>query len=198
MFDVGAHFGEDSLDPTRNNQDIICYAFEPTAELVDRLVGASANFADRYKVIQCAIADFDGEADFHLVKEDTGSSSLNEFADNLSETWPDRTDFVVRDTVKVNVYRLDTWLKANAPHITEIEYLHIDAQGSDLAVLKGLGDMIGIVKAGVVEVPQSEAVKLYKTQHSKEETIDFLTNNGFKIVTIKSQQNEDNIYFERI
>jgi len=200
LFDVGAHYGEDSLDATRDNSDVICYAFEPTKELVNRLndTAARAGFANRYNVIPCAIADFDGEADFHLVKDDTGSSSLNEFADNLDKTWPDRTDFVVRDTVNVNVYRLDTWIKANAPEITEIDYLHIDAQGSDLAVLKGLGDMLRIVKRGVVEVPQSEDVKLYKTQHSKDETILFLQANGFKIAEIRPQQNEDNIFFERI
>ena len=81
--------------------------------------------------------------------------------------------------------------------IEEIEHLHIDAQGADLAVLKGLGEKISIVKSGVIEVPQSEEVKLYKLQHSKEEAMEFLKANGFEITSIKPQQNEDNIFFER-
>lgn len=197
LFDVGAHWGQDSLQLVREDNDLICMAFEPTPELAERLRRESKDFPDRYRVFPIAISDYDGESDFHLVVGDTGSASLNEFADNISETWAGRKDFVVRDSIKVNVYRLDTWLKTYAPEITEIEHLHIDAQGSDLAVLKGLGEMIRIVKSGVVEVPQSTDVKLYKTQHSKEETIHFLTHNGFKITKITHQQNEDNLFFER-
>ncbi len=197
LFDVGAHLGEDSLHFVRNDPNLICYAFEPTAELAQYLRDASRDFADRYRVVECAVADFDGTADFHLVHNDTGSSSLNEFqdADTLSQTWRGRTDFTVRGTITVPVVRLDTWLKANAPDVQEIEHLHIDAQGSDLAVLKGLGDMITIVKSGVVEVPQSQEVKLYKTQHSKEETLDFLASKGLIVREIRPQQNEDNIFF---
>ena len=152
IFDVGAHWGQDSLERVRNDKDLICYAFEPTPALAQKLREDSSSISERYRVFQQALSDFDGKADFHLVHGDTGSSSLNEFADNLSETWPGRTDFVVSQTITVDVYRLDTWLKINSPDIEEIEHLHIDAQGDDLAVLKGLGEKISIVKSGVIEV----------------------------------------------
>ncbi len=199
LFDVGAHHGQDSLDKTQNNPNVICYAFEPTPGLADLLREAAKNrnMADRYHVYETAISDFDGEADFHMVVGDTGSSSLNVFAENLDKTWPDRTDFVVRDSKKVNVYRLDTWLSIYAPELTQIDHIHIDAQGSDLAVLKGLGEKLKMVKSGVVEVPQSSEVSLYKGQHTKEDAITFLEANNFKITEVKSQQNEDNLYFER-
>jgi hypothetical protein len=116
----------------------------------------------------------------------------------LDKSWPGRTDFVVRGTIKVEVYRLDTWIEKFAPHVTEIEHLHIDAQGSDLAVLKGLGEKIKIVKSGVVEVPQAPELRLYKGQHTKDEALQFLEENGFKIKNVVSQVNEDNLFFERI
>lgn len=197
LFDVGAHWGQDSLMRVRDEKDLICFAFEPTPELAGRLRSESSSFSERYKVFEHAISDFDGQSDFHMVVGDTGSASLNEFSEDISTTWSGRTDFVVRGTIKVDVYRLDTWLKKYAPEITEIDHLHIDAQGSDLAVLKGLGEMIRIVRSGVVEVPQSEQVKLYKTQHTKEEAIVFLVNNGFKITNVTHQHNEDNLFFER-
>lgn len=200
LFDVGAHWGQDSLNVTQNDPNIICYAFEPTPELAKnlRVAAESRNIKERYHVIECAISDFDGEADFHMVRDDTGSASLNEFSDNLNKSWPGRTDFVVRGTKKVEVYRLDTWLEKYIPEITEIDHLHIDAQGSDLAVLKGLGQKIKIVRSGVVEVPQTPDVRLYKGQHTKEETILFLEGNNFKITNIVSQVNEDNLFFERM
>jgi FkbM family methyltransferase len=199
LFDVGAHWGQDSLDRVRNEKDLICFAFEPTPELAENLrkEAESRGIKDRYRVFETAISDFDGEADFHMVANDTGSASLNEFSNNLDKTWPGRTDFVVRASKKVNVYRLDTWLPIYAPEITEIEHLHIDAQGSDLAVLRGLGEKLKMVKSGVVEVPQSEEVRLYKGQHTKEEAIQFLVRNGFKISSVVSQVNEDNLFFER-
>jgi FkbM family methyltransferase len=199
LFDVGAHHGQDSLDVTQNNPNAICYAFEPTPELAENLRRAaeSRNIKERYHIFEFAISDFDGEADFHMVTGDTGSASLNEFSDNLDKTWPGRTDFVVRASKKVKVYRLDTWLSAYAPEITEIDHLHIDAQGSDLAVLKGLGEKLKMVKSGVVEVPQSPEVRLYKGQHTKEDALSFLEQNNFKISKVVSQVNEDNLYFER-
>ena len=197
LFDVGAHWGQDSLHIARDHPDVTVYAFEPTPELAQRLRDHSRDFSSRYIVVENAISDFDGESEFHLVVGDTGSASLNTFSDGLDKSWPGRTDFVVRKTIKVPVYRLDTWLEKFAPHVTQIDHLHIDAQGSDLAVLKGLGDKIAIVQSGVVEVPQHPDLRLYKGQHTKEEALDFLEKNGFKIKQITSQVNEDNIFFER-
>jgi FkbM family methyltransferase len=199
LFDVGTHHGQNSLNITHRNPDVICYAFEPTPELARllRIAAEARNMKDRYHVYEQAISDFDGEADFHMVEGDTGSASLNDFSDNLSETWPGRTDFVVRESKKVNVYRLDTWLTIFAPEITQIDHLHIDAQGCDLAVLKGLGEKISMVQSGVVEVPQSEEVSLYKGQHTKQEALDFLEQNGFVIDKVTSQVNEENLYFVR-
>jgi FkbM family methyltransferase len=199
FFDVGAHWGQDSLHIAKDDPDTTVIAFEPTPELASRLrwIAKEGKFESRYKVYQQAISDFDGESDFHLVVGDTGSASLNEFNDNLHQTWPGRTDFVVRGSIKVNVYRLETWLPLFAPEVTEIEHLHIDAQGSDLAVLRGLGSKLSMVKSGVVEVPQAAALRLYKGQHTKEETLQFLEENGFEVTNVTSQVNEDNIFFQR-
>lgn len=199
LFDVGAHHGQDSLNITQHNPDVICYAFEPTPELARllRIAAEARNMKERYHVFEHAISDFDGEADFHMVENDTGSASLNEFADNLEETWPGRTDFKVRGSKKVNVYRLDTWLPIFASDVTQIDHLHIDAQGCDLAVLRGLGDKLSMVQSGVVEVPQEDNLRLYKGQHTKQEALDFLEQNGFMIDKITSQVNEDNLYFVR-
>jgi len=197
ILDVGAHWGQDSLHLAKQYEDVTVIAFEPTPELAQRLRDESKDFADRYRVYEVAISDFNGKADFHMVEGDTGSASLNEFSDNLDQSWPGRTDFVVRGSKEVDVFRLDTWLPANAPEITTIEHLHIDAQGSDLAVLRGLGDMISMVQTGVVEVPQAPELRLYKGQHTKEDAISFLVWKGFEISKVTSQVNEDNIYFER-
>ena len=60
-----------------------------------------------------------------------------------------------------------------------------------------MAEYVSIIQHGVIEVPQSTEVMLYKNQHSFEEAVEFLQNNGFKISNINSQQNELNLCFDR-
>jgi hypothetical protein len=120
---------------------------------------------------------------------------LLEFASNLEETWRGRKDLVVTRRIEVEVIRLDSFVIQN--QIEKIDFLHVDAQGTDLAVLRSLGKEIHRVQAGVIEVPESKEVMLYKNQHTYEEAVEFLEGNGFKIVAIGDSQNEKNLYFQR-
>ena len=200
MFDVGANWGTDSLDFIRNNNDWVCFAFEPTPQLFAHLVNASAGFKDRYFVYPYAISDFVGKANFNVAgQSDWGCSSLLEFSDNLDKTWPGRTDFVVTENIEVDVISLKYFIENIVPNIKieKIDRFHCDTQGNDLKVLKGMAEYVSIIQHGVIEVPQSTEVMLYKNQHSFEEAVEFLQNNGFKISNINSQQNELNLCFDR-
>ena len=77
----------------------------------------------------------------------------------------------------------------------------MDAQGHDLEVLMGLGEKITIVGSGVIEMPRTHAVKLYKDQkYDMNDAIEFLIKNGFLIHSIKvndPQCNEVNIVYFR-
>lgn len=200
MFDVGANWGTDSLDFIRNNNDWVCFAFEPTPQLFAHLVNASAGFKDRYFVYPYAISDFVGKANFNVAgQSDWGCSSLLEFSDNLDKTWPGRTDFVVTENIEVDVISLKYFIENIVPNIKieKIDRFHCDTQGNNLKVLKGMAEYVSIIQHGVIEVPQSTEVMLYKNQHSFEEAVEFLQNNGFKISNINSQQNELNLCFDR-
>jgi FkbM family methyltransferase len=200
MFDVGANWGTDSLDFIRNNNDWVCFAFEPTPQLFSHLVNVSASFKDRYFVYPYAISDFVGKANFNVAgQSDWGCSSLLEFSDNLDKTWPGRTDFVVTENIEVDVISLKYFIENIVPNIKieKIDRFHCDTQGNDLKVLKGMAEYVSIIQHGVIEVPQSTEVMLYKNQHSFEEAVEFLQNNGFKISNINSQQNELNLCFDR-
>jgi FkbM family methyltransferase len=198
LYDVGANVGADSLEKTSVSPQVFCHAFEPTPDLIEHLYFKSLPFGSRYKVHPIALSDFDGKADFHIAAhDDWGVSSLNEFSEGTDLTWSGRKDLYFDKTCKVNVFRLETMFRATALPVVEIDYFHCDVQGSDLRVLKGMGDFICLIKEGVIEVPQSEKVKLYKNQHTKEESLEFLHDKGFEPFSIMSQMNEDNIYFRR-
>lgn len=194
IFDVGANFGNTFIDQARQGNHV--YAFEPTPHLISEIKKWSCDIPT-YHLIEFAVSEIEGIMKFNISGHaDWGCSSLLEFSDGLDKTWPGRLDLKVTDTVNVNSIRLDTFLK-NHPEIQKIDYLHVDTQGSDLSVLRSLGDRIKIVEEGVVEVPHSKEVALYKEQHTKEEMIAFLISNGFEITEVNSQMNEDNLIFKR-
>lgn len=196
FFDVGANDGRTLLERAVVDGHIVV-AFEPTKTLARQIRSWAQNLPN-YILVEKAVSDFDGTATFNVGdKWDGGVSSLETFSDHLETTWAGRTDLVVTDRYEVAVTRLDTWIEQNMPDLQSIQYLHVDTQGSDLKVLKGMGKYINLVQGGQVEVPNSPEVALYKNQHTKEEMVDFLTLHGFEITGRHDQMNEHNLIFTR-
>jgi hypothetical protein len=151
-----------------------------------------------------AISDYDGESTFYVADRDPvgdwGASSLYPFVDEVSQTWPGRRDLVTTRTVTVKVSRFDTWYKSQGLNLEKIDYFHCDTQGSDLRVLKGMGDYVRLIQEGVVECARDEAGKLYKENHTVAEMKDFLSEHGFAVFheQLNDQwSNELNLYFRK-
>ena len=201
LFDVGANHGTDSLPIIEHNSDWICFAFEPTPRLVEHLNYYSRGFSDRYHIIPFAVSDFDGEAEFNISGQaDWGCSSLLHFSDNLDTTWPGRTDFKVTETITVQVITLKTFIEKISPvSIQTIDYFHCDTQGSDLKVLQGMQEYIGMIKEGVVEAANKKDI-LYHNQNSVEDTNNYLIRHNFdtKVLSNDQHNNEVNIKFKKV
>lgn len=196
IFDVGANNGNSFLPAARWFKWWQVYAFEPTPELVELLRGRADGMRN-YQIIRNAVSDVPGKATFNVDGlEDWGCSSLLEFNEARRTTWSDRHDLEVTHRIEVEVIRLDQFISQNG--ITRIDFLHVDTQGSDLRVLRSLGGRIGIVRQGVMEVPVSPELKLYKDQHSKDEAIAFLEQAGFEVVRVDVAENEANVFFRRV
>lgn len=197
-FDVGARDGNKSFNVARSNRKSIVYGFEPNP-LSNSILEKKIVDVKNYILIKCAVSDFNGNAKFNISgkKFCWGCSSLLEFSDKAKTEWGNRTDTQTTQTINVEVIRLDTFIEQN--NISKIDYLHIDAQGSDLKVLCGLGEYINILKEGVLEAANKKDI-LYIGQNTKEECINFLEHNNFIITKIKKNDeegNEVNIYFRK-
>ena len=195
FFDVGAHEGTDSIPLAKSNPDALFYAFEPNPHMVAHLKKETKDLSN-YIIIEKAVSDFNGKSNFNICKlGPTGVSSLLEFSKTARTNW--RGFFLsVDEKIEVDVIRLDSFIEEN--NISSIEYLHVDTQGSDLKVLNGLGKYLSIVKQGQVEAavrPES----LYVNQNTYQDTMSFLTNNGFDIVKIDAEggMRECNIKFKK-
>jgi FkbM family methyltransferase len=184
-FDVGAELGHDSLPFARNNPDSIVYAFEPNPHMIRHLTEQSEDL-ENYIIIPFAVSDYHGFSNFNICTEHPGICSLLDFDDTGVQNWngyKTGTDFPIHtdEKVEVEVIRLDHFIETM--EITKIDYFHCDTQGSDLNVLKGMGDYIHLIQHGKVEA-EFQNKSLYQNQNNYKETISFLSEKGFEVVKI--------------
>ena len=200
FFDVGACAGNRFDEELTNDPNATVVAFEPDPRLADVIRKKYAPFPN-YQVVQAAVSNYTGKANFNCAfTGDFGTGSICSFADGLDKSWPGREDLASYDHVEVDVIRLDEFCFKN--RIQQIDYLHVDAQGHDLEVLMGLGDVLSIVKEGCVEMPLNDSVKLYKEQkYDVSDAYFWLVGRGFDIKYMDMndpQGNEINIFFKRL
>ena len=194
IFDIGAHEGQDSIPLARESSNTIIYAFEPVPALAKRIKDETSELPN-YNLITKAVSDYTGNTTFNIINDGTGGqSSLLKFNDQVDVVWPSDT-FRFTDEIPVKVIRLDDFIKEK--DIKKIDYLHIDAQGSDLSILRGMGEYINIVEEGVVEASNTGR-ECYESQNNREQTIQYLKDKNFTITQVISNDdrgNEVNIYF---
>jgi len=197
VFDVGANNGSSSVPLAIANPTYLVFAFEPTPEMIE-VIKSKIVGLENYVIVPKAVSDYNGTAEFNVAGNwDWGCSSLLKFSRKSQTDWPGRTDFHVTYKLNVDVIRLDTFIEENG--ITKIDHLHIDTQGSDLNVMKGLGEYLHIVTEGKLEAGTSDDV-LYEGQNKLNDCIKFLLLNGFKVVDVNSNDvfcHEVNVVFKK-
>ena len=196
VFDVGANNGISTIAYAEDPYTTV-YRFEPTPRLAQILrEQPGLNLV----TVETAVSDFEGTADFFVAGQaDWGCSSLLEFSEKSKTEWKERYDFVVTEKIQVKVIRLDNYIEQNG--IERIDYFHCDAQGSDLRVLKGMGQYINLINEGVIEAAnENKQDILYKGQNTLEECREYLESFGFEIFSVESNDrdsNEVNIRFRK-
>jgi FkbM family methyltransferase len=177
IIEVGTKDGHDTYKWLQD-PDTVVYTFEPTPEshvLLQNRFRGHVNYKN-LNLIPAAVDIKNGFTTFNIAAvEDWGCSSLNEFADDRFEHFPGR-ELQVTHTSKVMTIRLDTFMDMHG--IKEVDYLWIDAQGSDFNVLKSLGDRVIDVKAGKCE--SAYVADLYKNcDNSTSDIVKWLKDQGF-------------------
>jgi FkbM family methyltransferase len=198
IFDIGANTGEQLIVNAKKYPQSQFYAFEPVPQLFDRLVKLTEDLPN-VVLVKKAVSNFNGKAEFNIANEldNHTTSSLLEFIDDVTVNWKGVEKYMTFiDKIEVDVIRLEDFVDSFG--ITKIDYLHCDAQGSDLKVLEGLGDKIKIVQEGCVEA----GIKfnaLYKNQCMIDQVQKYLEKNNFEILAIRPNDafgNEANMFFK--
>ena len=139
LIEVGAFDGHDSLGS--HNKGYTVYTFEPKKDLFQSLVDKTKHL-ENYTVIPKAVSLKNGTTQFNICKLGGASSILPFRPDHeLIQTWTEaRTDVQFSgESYDVETTRLDTFIEENRLEDQIIDFIHVDAQGVDLDVLKSLG-----------------------------------------------------------
>ncbi len=205
IFDVGAFNGLDGLILAIKNPDSMVHGFEANPNLIKEIKKNKKKIEsfkkikiNNYKINNYAVSDKNSFLKFNIAKNPT-VSSLNEFSKNIDKTWPGYREAhcTVVKKIRVKSITLEKYCIDNKINI--INYLHVDTQGSDLKVLKGLKKKIKIVQKGILEAALNSNNSLYQKNHTIKEAKFFLKKNKFKISKIEDVdeniKNEKNISF---
>jgi len=125
---VGANYGEESNHYRTAGVDNVIW-IEPLEFGFAQLGHLEELYGD--KIFNCAISDYDGEAEMFHVHNEVSSSLLEVGRHN---------EFCLLHTVdkpKVKVYKLDTLIKKNNIDINNYNMLNVDSQGAEHLVLSG-------------------------------------------------------------
>lgn len=130
--DVGAHHGEFSKFLIKTGLFSKIIAFEPNLEsylAIKKGIDSGAGCA--FEVINSGLSDESGMSNLYC-DEDTATASLLKYAPNYNSNGAIKKSAVV-------VLTLDEYVEAN-PGLGKLQFLKIDTQGNDLAVIKGGGE----------------------------------------------------------
>lgn len=173
VIDGGAYRGTVSQEFLEMFPEAEVHAFEPQPDLFANLEKLSAA-ERRWTVHNKALADYEGEAVFH-VPIAAFTASLLTPGESFGET---------RD-ISVSTTTLDSWETDHGP----VDVLKLDLQGAELAALKGAEHTLKNVRAILCEV---NFVSRYENCSLFHEIASFLAQHGFllhRIYDIRSLPN---------
>jgi len=187
--DVGAHHGETTLGYANHNPGLRVFAFEPNLRAAAKMIGKAPNFI----VLTMAVAEKDGIAEFQINARDEASSLLP-MDEEARKAWASTCALTIESTTLVPTIRLDTFM--NLFEISKVDFLKIDTQGMDLAVLKSAGSRLRDCAKVTLEVDISPR-RLYSGSPSKRDVVSFMLQAGFAMVSarVQSDGREENLTF---
>ncbi len=138
--------------------DVRVFGFEPDAEECARLNAAADPIAE---YVPSALWSTAGEVPFY-VTEDPMCSSVYRPSDEMARERPRLAQTHTRLRTTITVLTLDEW--AHQRGVARLDYLKLDAQGGELAILEGAERVLPSVRAIKVELsftPQYEGAPFF-------------------------------------
>lgn len=189
VVDVGANRGDLALDICAKNLDIKFFAVEPNYVLFEnQLKALEKSFIGKFQYIPTALSDFNGTAKLYAPRHMHGQvASLLRI--NNDNAWGEsiKNSFSrdkLEDNIEVKVLSVQKFLSDYK--ITEIDFLKIDVQGTDLLILNEfLVNSVVRVAAVEIEVSPFGLNSHYKdANNSFHDLLEIMKTTGYEIIKI--------------
>lgn len=197
-FDIGLSYSAPQSNIWLNREsDLLVFGFEPNPESCSMILSPYNKKLESYhgdvlenrfikeekfKLLPIALSDNVGKMDFFITKQDVGCSSLYR---------PTSTFKDVEKIIQVSVFTLSHFFEL-LPEDIIIEYIKIDAQGSDLKIIKGGGKHISEKVIWVTLEPESSTYHGAES-NSRDEIYKYMTSIGF--IYMKHPNTDDPTFF---
>lgn len=191
VIEAGAFKGQDSLAISNFWPNAAVYAFEPVPVLFQELLLKTEN----NKNISCylvALGEVTGRVRLHIAKRPnndqvTQASCVLSPAGRLS--W---SPFIYPEIIEVKSITLDDWAQEN--NISHVDFIWLDIQGLELAVLQHGMTLLPTIKVIYCEV---HFVTAYLGQPLYQEVRDWIESQGF-VAVAKDFDDESSWFFGNV
>lgn len=175
VFDVGANSGEWSAQVFDNTPDVRVYAFEPIPDLISTI---NEKLKDYFiKIFNVAVFSSEKNISFFYYKDRSTLSGINSrpVVNKMLNSKPQK--------INVKAITLDNFCKNR--DIRHVDFLKIDTEGCEFAVLTGAKDLI---RSGAIDFIQFEYGGAYNdSKVTLKQVYQLLTKNRYAIFRIFSK-----------
>lgn len=173
ILEAGAHIGVDSVEMALMWPGSTIHAFEPVPSLYDKLVNNTYKFSN-IRCYQLALSNVAGRAPFYVSGGGgDASSSLLKPKDHLLQ----HPQITFDTVIEVPTLTLDDWADQNG--VDRIDFMWLDMQGHELAMLKAAPRILKTVSVIFLEVSREE---LYFGTSLFNEVHPWLMSQGFQYI----------------
>jgi FkbM family methyltransferase len=138
IFDVGANVGDWSRRALDVSSGATVHAFEIVPRTADELARRLSGVGDRLVVNHHGLSDIDGSAAVKVYPGFAEGSGFTDYGHGEDFEWQE-----------LPVRRGDTYVQDTG--LERIDFLKIDAEGADLAVIRGFGALLGDARIDVIQ-----------------------------------------------
>ena len=154
---IGAHTGEEAGPYQANGAEQVIW-FEANESLIPALQAHLQTVPLNQQIIPAALWDSDTKLKFKITNNPQSSSFFD--LEDHAKFYPQIT---VSEEREIQAYRLESLLDATPRPVmfSDFEFINIDTQGAELAILKGMGKYLHqpSVKAIYLEINRQELYK---------------------------------------
>jgi FkbM family methyltransferase len=177
ILEAGAFDGKDTLFLHSAWPDSTIHAFEPVAEIYERLVERTKPYPAIH-TYPLALAQSSGTQEFFIAEKPENPGVASQAGSLLKPKERLRFSSIhYPKMIQVSTITLDEWQKKY--QINAVDFIWLDVQGMALPILEHAKTLLPSVKALWIEV---EFIEAYEGQKQYQDVVRFLQEEGFEIM----------------